>query len=305
MTPDVAEELQKIVLDLAPHEKNSFDSIVQPVVTAAWRTGRHWDFSAPAKIVDKAIASAIQLESEEDKHRLRRAFVAKCCLSQVGKFTQKLPDSVTSLYPKFYARIAKYLKYSETYTYDDFSKDVRYSLNMTLPAGLLEIDLESRVGPKLVLRKLKSLADSSTAISYLRYRSWGNWYNDHLDLRGDLNFSPGGWTDCFQRIAEAINMNKHIRGVQGVGWFYDPALTQVSPHLAYIRETQVRNGAFLIKIGPGEEHTRRAIMKSNTRRKLVQEGKYLPTCYALLWPRKALLAWAKEVKRHPCLGFSQ
>ena len=303
MPADAAQDFRAVFKELTARERDVFEDLVRSAGQGAQRVGRHWNFSAPAEVVDAGIAPLVASGSEADRQRLRRAFVAKACLTSVGQFSQNMPDSVLSLYPRFYARIARYLKSSEVYTYDDYSKDVRYALNMTVPAGLLEIDLESRIGPKLVLRNLKTIAGVPPALSWLRHRAWGTWYNDHLDLRGEPDFTPRGWTGFFQRAAEMLELNRHIRGVQGVGWLYDPALARVSPHLAYIRKTQVENGAFLIRIGQGEEHTRRATLTSQTRRRLVEAGEYLPACYVLAWPRESLIAWANKVKRQPAFGF--
>lgn len=304
MSAGVARDFQAISQDLASQERAVFDDLVRSAIDAAQPVRKHWDFSAPAKIADREIARMIAPKSEAGKQRLRRAFVAAACLEQTGQFIQKLPDSVVSLYPRFYARMADYLKSPEVYSDDDYAKDVRYAENMLVPARLLAVDLESRAGAKLVLRNLKSPAGLPPALSWLRHRSWGTWYNCHVELRGEMNFTPAGWTDCFQRIADMLELNEHIRGVQAKTWLYDPALIRVSPRLAYIQTTQVENGAFRIRIGPGEEHTQYATQKSETRRKLVESSEYLPTSYALLWPRERLLSWARKVKQDPSLGFA-
>lgn len=297
----LVEDFRDISQQLSVREQDDIDNIMQPTIEMAWQVRRHWNFSAPARLVDREIARAVA-SGPKERLRLRQAFVAKACLARVGRFSQHLPDSVLSLYPSFYSRIADCLRSDQTYTEDDYSKDVRYALNMTVPAGLLAIDLDSRFGPKLVLRSLRAAGGLRSALSYVRHQSWGTWYNRHLDLRWEPNYTPEGWTDCHLRIAEMLESNEHIRGVQGVSWLYDPALAQVSPHLAYIGQIQTQNGAFLIRIGPGEEHTRRATFKSRTRRSLVEAGEYLPTCYAILWPRETLLVWARKVKR--CASFS-
>jgi hypothetical protein len=41
-------------------------------------------------------------------------------------------------------------------------------------------------------------------------------------------FNPKGWTACFVRIAEMLELNPSIRGLAGVSWFYDPAVPAVN-----------------------------------------------------------------------------
>ncbi|MGB4057998.1 MAG: hypothetical protein WBK77_07940 [Alphaproteobacteria bacterium] len=43
-------------------------------------------------------------------------------------------------------------------------------------------------------------------------------------------------------------------------------------------------------------HTAWAVEKSETRRKLVEEGKYLPKCYSMIWPRHSLIRWVEPTK---------
>jgi len=66
----------------------------------------------------------------------------------------------------------------------------------------------------------------------------------------------------------------------------------VSPRLAYIREQPEQNGASFFRIAPNPDSG--ALAKSATRRRLYEEGKYVPTEYCMVWPRKAMIRWAEK-----------
>ena len=88
---------------------------------------------------------------------------------------------------------------------------------------------------------------------------------------------------------------KPIKGVFRASWFCDPELENISPRLMYLQKTPVENGANFFYIG--EDRTGNAFAKSKTRLKLYNEGKYKPKAYLLVWPRKELIKWAKNVTK--------
>jgi hypothetical protein len=90
----------------------------------------------------------------------------------------------------------------------------------------------------------------------------------------------------------------------GTSWFYDPQLAYVSPHLSYLRLRPMERGATIVRNGSSDYAISCATAKSrsgcedrvarlvaSTRRKLYEQGKYVPVAYSLLWPREALLGW--------------
>lgn len=97
---------------------------------------------------------------------------------------------------------------------------------------------------------------------------------------------------CHLRIAEMLVHHPEIKGQCGIGWLVDPAVEDVSPRLAYIRKVPQENGAWVFRVG--EDINSGALAKSPTRRKLYQEGKYMPTSYLYVWPRKKFIAWARR-----------
>jgi hypothetical protein len=105
-------------------------------------------------------------------------------------------------------------------------------------------------------------------------------------------FNPAGWERCYELVANLLALRPHCPGMVGGSWFYDPALAEISPRLAYLSDTPIGGGAFRVRIGVSEEDAELATATSASRRALVEAGTYVPTKWLLVWPRKALLAWA-------------
>jgi hypothetical protein len=208
----------------------------------------------------------------------------------------RLPDSIVALYPDLFARLSIFLADKATGGYDDdyYAKDVRYALGLTVPGGAAQIDLKYQIGPKLIWRDTIKMGSLASAAAYTASGGWGYWYNDHLDLRAMKEFNPKGWTACFVRIAEMLELNPSIRGLAGVSWFHDPAVPAIAPHLAYLQELPLKHGAFLVHTGALPHDVENATVRSFSRRKLYEGGQYQPTCYLLAWPRRHLIEWARR-----------
>lgn len=303
ITDEAAALLRRAAAELSSREAAQFADSLARTAAAVRAAQDHWDFMAPAQAADGFLRGLPAWPS--DRARLRRALVARLCLDHLRP-DAAIPASVEALYPEFIERLGRFLAEPAEPDYADefFGKDVRYATGLTVPCGAMAVDLRARFGPKLVLRDLASARGLKAAAAYAAVGGLGTWYSDHIDVRDTRDMNPDGWTRLFERIADLLEANPAVRGVIGVGWIYDPAVTEVSPRLAYCRRTQVENGAFLVRVETGAHHTANAIAASPTRRRLVEEGKYTPTCYLIAWPRRALIAWSKRVKRDPSVRFA-
>ncbi len=91
-----------------------------------------------------------------------------------------------------------------------------------------------------------------------------------------------------------LKLHPEIRGVRTGNCFNDPVFETISPRLTYLRKMPQDNGAYVfysnVEINSG------ALAKSKTRQKLFEQRKYLPKSYAVIWPRRPLLAWAAVVR---------
>ena len=120
------------------------------------------------------------------------------------------------------------------------------------------------------------------------------WYQIHTHLLELEEFNAEGWDECYLRIADMLSLNPTVRGMWGGSWFYDPALEEVSQRLTYLRKVPQDNGAYVffsnVDIDGG------ALATSESRRKAYESGSYLPKSYSLIWPRQAMLDWAKKYR---------
>ena len=300
-------QLELVAGDVSPDEERELTRLLPAAAEAARAAASHWQFLAPAQAIDTMLSNGDfpGAANVQGRTRLRRSAIARLALRHF-RVNDSLPGSVLALYPDFFRRLAKFLTEAMGEAYDEeyFAKDVRYALGVTAPAGALQFDFKYHISPKLILRHVLRAKDWRPLAAYVASAGWGRWYNEHIDLRAMRDFNPDGWTAHCAKMAELLALNPSVRGIVGVGWFYDPAVSENSPGLAYIRKTQLRYGGFLVRIGTEPHHIQNAIYRSAVRRRLYEEGKYLPTCYMLAWPRAALMSWATRLRADPDVGFA-
>lgn len=291
--PVALEGLAKTANAVSPAE----DELLRLRLARAARKARdvsaHWDFAAPARIID----SFLGLEGDETVNpALRRAAVARLALEHF-ELSAPLPESVLALFPEHFARLSRFLTEGpvECYADDFYVKDVRYALGVTIPCGGLQMDLETRIGPKLIFRDAVASGSLRSLLSYASCDGWGRWGGNHIDLRAMKEFNLAGWTAAFVRMATILEMRPELRGIAGVSWFYDPALARTSPSLAHLHQIPLRHGAFLVRMTTTDDDVRNAIIRSPVRRALYEKGEYRPTRFLLAWPRAGLIAWARGV----------
>lgn len=99
-----------------------------------------------------------------------------------------------------------------------------------------------------------------------------------------------GWGEALRLAALALPALPQVRGAFGTAWFYDPAVKEVSPRIAFAQDLQVGRGAFPMKVGSNQGAIANATATSTSRRERYEQGTYLPTDYALIWSRRDLIA---------------
>jgi hypothetical protein len=99
----------------------------------------------------------------------------------------------------------------------------------------------------------------------------------------------------YHRMASAMRRQPDIRGFAACSWFRSPSTHAVSPHLAWMNRVFLENGGLVVDAGP-DDPDGGVLARSQTRKRLHQEGKFTPRRGLALWPRAAMLAWAEE---HP------
>ncbi len=67
-------------------------------------------------------------------------------------------------------------------------------------------------------------------------------------------------------------------------------------HHTYLREVPLQNGAALFFVAIDREGKTGALSKSTTRRRLFDEGRYIPAIHMRVWPRRALIKWSRHTR---------
>lgn len=212
-------------------------------------------------------------------------------------FSDKYPQSIQEQYK---ITLNRFFQFSSTeegwgkYNEDVYWKDLSIARQQMFPAGAQIVEAYSGFGLKqgLSLNMLQSVRFLT-----LIAKSGGRegYYQIHTHMPELSEFNEAGWNSCYVRLAEMLEKNARIKGMVGGSWFYDPQLEHVSPRLMYLQKVPINGGAKLFHIG--KDTTGNPFAKSKTRRKLYDEGKYIPQSYLLVWPRKELMDWADRFKR--------
>jgi hypothetical protein len=107
-------------------------------------------------------------------------------------------------------------------------------------------------------------------------------------------FNEEGWNECYRCCADLYSLHPNVLGMHGGSWFYDPALSEHSPRLNYLKDIPVRGGAVLIFSSRNAQSDKDATSTSPTRKKLFDEGRYVPRVFSLVWPKSAQKTWAVQ-----------
>jgi hypothetical protein len=100
------------------------------------------------------------------------------------------------------------------------------------------------------------------------------------------------------RMAQAMALQPSILGFAACSWFRSPDTHRVSPHLAWLSDVFLQNGGMVVTAGPAPPDGG-VLYRSETRRRLYEAGEFSPTMGLVMWPRRAMLAWAAA---HPELA---
>lgn len=220
-----------------------------------------------------------------------------------------VPDSIRGLIQKCFSRIIREFDTNPPQFYrfgnDLFHRDLSLARLILLPAGpgVVEVQYAPR---SLLIRNERSLEERARQFAKgvvlfgMKARGFGPFYATHADPRTIEEFTPEGWVFFHERVAELLELNPAMKGLMRSSWYFDPELAEISPRLLYLRVMPQENGAELFYWGSSSDDEDNATAKSATRRRLVEEGKYVPTCYYLMWLRQDILQWAKA--RRQALG---
>lgn len=176
--------------------------------------------------------------------------------------------------------------------HDLFHKEFGIAALRLYVAGCQLVDPRCGIPRSLLLRgsPLTWLRNAAMMLSLGGHRPFFE-IHAHKFMR-DL-FSEEGRAECYRCCAELYALHPEVRGMIAGSWFYDPVLEQVSPRLAYLRQVPLDGGAWLLFVNDGPDARANALATSPTRRKLFEEGKYLPKNYMIVWGKARQQAWAR------------
>ncbi|MEZ5529341.1 MAG: hypothetical protein R3E57_05350 [Porticoccaceae bacterium] len=217
-----------------------------------------------------------------------------------GRVGLKLPDAVLGLYSAEISRLGKELDTRPVDYYcldnDVFLKDLAVLAGRLIPVGAEFVVPDAGVPRSWCLKGVKG--GCSAAWACLACGGFSPYLELHMHPGSVAMFNPQGWSETYINLGALLELNPGLRGVISSSWFLDPALGQISPHLAYLHETSVQNGATLIFNCLDKSGDSGALSKSDSRRRLFLAGKYVPAIYSRIWPRRKLIAYKKHLLNH-------
>ena len=100
------------------------------------------------------------------------------------------------------------------------------------------------------------------------------------------------------RMAQSMKRQPAVRGLVTSSWLHSPDTMRVSPHMTGFSRALLDHGALLIRHHLADLDCG-VFYRSPERKKLYDEGQFVPTHGLVIWPRKEMLAWADA---HPDLA---
>jgi len=170
---------------------------------------------------------------------------------------------------------------------DAFMKDLWLTRGVMIPAYASILWPRSGLSIRAVLR-------GGLPAIYKVMRHCGGWrpmLEGHThDSMARAYWNEAGWRETMRLCALTMLAMPAVRGSFGVTWYYDPAVLDITPKLGFTHRLQLDHGAFRFCIGSSEAAIGHALAANAARRNRYREGKYLPTDYAIVWSRRALIA---------------
>ena len=74
-----------------------------------------------------------------------------------------------------------------------------------------------------------------------------------------LSYNRKSQIELYLNVASTLERHPGYLGLMATSWFYDPILDEVSPHLSFLRELMMENGAYLLRVGRTENANRDAV----------------------------------------------
>lgn len=275
---------------LEDHYQTRRQALVAEAETALRRDG----MLAPAAVFQREVDG--RTPRGEDPVAYGNALLARFALDLPRTIAPLgLPSSTLVRYPDLTRRLAKTIPAEfPDYAIDALARDVAHVFGFFIPSPAMDIDPFVRLDPRMIASVALRRGQFGAAANYVRGGMWRGFLAFHTDSRHLTGFDPAGFHATYLQVADLLRSRSDLAGLLISAWFYDPVVAEISPRLAYLQDVPRKGGAFFVRNGTGAIHVQRATAKSATRRRLVAEGRYVPTCYTMIWPRRKLIAWARH-----------
>lgn len=213
------------------------------------------------------------LNNWEDIHKSKILDQYKCYLERIYKVTEMSDQlSLNSL--------------------DIFWKELAIARLQFFPITSGIVDFYSGFGFRQGLNR--NLFQSIDFIYFILKYGRKPYYRTHLHTPTLDCFSAEGWIESYLQIAKMLEADESVKGLIRTSWYFDPSIKKISPHLSYLQELPLNNGAKLFHVGLDKSGC--ALKTSKVRRELNNQGIYTPINYLLVWPRAAIIRWANIQK---------
>lgn len=179
---------------------------------------------------------------------------------------------------------------------DIFLKDIGICTLRLLPAEYGVLDTSHALPRSLVYSGGLAQASSFVLFYWGYCGGRGPFFANHFHPELRANFSPEHRYRAFRQIADLMVQRPEIKALIGDAWYYDPVVSDISPHLAYVREFPEKNGAKIYRFRVDTSNS--AFVNSEKRRWLFEKGEYQPIRYVMVWPREKLITWAATEVQH-------
>jgi hypothetical protein len=216
---------------------------------------------------------------------------------RMGDLALKMPSSMTAVYDAEFNRVRGLVADDANFVFDwgndRFAKDMAICSGRLIPngPGLMEV---SGVPRNLLFKKGAGQFFRLLYMIFCRLGRHRPLLENHTHLANVDQFNAEGWQRTYRLAGEILDLNPEIRGFLRGSWFIDPVISEISPRLGYLREIPCRHGADIFYIC-SEGLKSGSFARSKSRKKLFDEGKYVPKSYLLVWPRKSLIEYANSL----------
>jgi hypothetical protein len=174
---------------------------------------------------------------------------------------------------------------------DIFQKEFGIASLRLYVGGPNLIDYRCGVSRRIMLRD--GIVKALPKIRFMtRLGGFKPYLQGHLHIFTLDSFNEEGRNDFYRCCVELYALHPDCLGTICCSWYYDPAVDAISPWLSYLRAVPLSQGARLFFVTNGGNAIVNATAKSRTRRRLYEEGKYLPKNYMFVWGRNDQIRWA-------------